>query len=260
MSTAAFPTLAEHVTRGKWERVRTTILETLRSILFLSFPSSAGLIILGLPIIQALLQHGLFSLDDAQTTAVSLSCFSVGLVGYSAVEILTRSFYAMRDSKTPVIISISQFILAIALSLILLDPFALLGGVSWGMGSLALAAGISSIGEALVLFILLHQRIGGMFQRSLLTFMGRALLATAGMSLGLVIVRSILDTIFNTTNPQGPHFLASGALGITAKFLKLAIELLVGTFLYLRLARLLKLEELGPIRRVLSRFKLSWVI
>ena len=50
------------------------------------------------------------------------------------------------------------------------------------------------------------------------------------------------------------------ALGILAKFLKLAIELLVGTFLYLRLARLLNIEELGPIRRRLSRFKLSWIV
>jgi putative peptidoglycan lipid II flippase len=260
MSTAAFPTLAEHVTRGKWERVRSTILETLRSILFLSFPSSAGLIILSLPIIQALLQHGLFSLDEAQTTAISLSCFAIGLVGFSSVEILTRAFYAMRDSKTPVIVSISQFIFDIALSLMLLDPFSLLGGVSWGMGSLALGTALASIGEAVVLFILLHQRIGGLFQRSLLTFIGRVLIATAGMGVGLLIVRIILDNIFNTTDPHGAHFLASGGLGIAAKFLKLAIELLVGTFLYLRLARLLNIEELGPIRRVLSRFKLSWMV
>jgi putative peptidoglycan lipid II flippase len=181
-------------------------------------------------------------------------------VGFSAVEILTRAFYAMRDSKTPVIISISQFIFAIVLSLVLLDPFSILGGVSWGMGSLALATGLASIGEALVLFILLHQRIGEMFQRSLLTFIGQVLLATAGMSIGLGIVRIILDNIFNTTNPHGAHFLASGGFGIFAKFLKLAIELLVGTFIYLRLARLLNLEELGPVRRTLSRFKLSWMI
>lgn len=260
MSTAAFPTLAEYVSRGKWERVRITILETLRSILFLSCPSSVGLMILGLPIVQALLQHGLFSLKDAQTTAVTLAFFAVGLVGYSAVEILTRAFYAMRDSKTPVIISISQFILKIALSLILLDPFALFGGVSWGMGALAFATGISSIGEAVVLFILLNRRIGELFKRSLLTFIGRVLLATAGMGGGILVFRFILDAIFNTTNPQGAHFLASGALGIIAKFLKLAIELLVGTFLYLRLSRLLKLEEMGPVHRLLSRFKLSWMV
>jgi len=260
MSTAAFPTLAEYVTRGKFERVRTTILETLRSILFLSFPARIGLMILGLPIVQALLQHGLFSLSDAQSTSITLAFFAIGLAGFSAVEILTRAFYAMRDSKTPVIVSVSQFILKIALSLILLDPFAYFGGVSWGMGALSFSTAISSVGEAIVLFILLHQRIGDLFKRSLLTFIGRTLMATAGMGVGLLIVRLVLDSIFNTTNPQGAHFLEAGLLGIIAKFLKVAIELLAGTFFYLRLARLLNLEELGPIRRVLSRFKLSWVV
>ena len=85
-------------------------------------------------------------------------------------------------------------------------------------------------------------------------------MATAGMGVGLLIMRLILDMVFNTTNPQGAHFLAAGLLGVIAKFLKLIIELLAGTFLYLRLARWLNLEELGPIRRVLNRFKLSWVV
>ncbi len=147
MSTAAFPTIAEYVSRGMLERGRTIILETLRSILFLSLPSSIGLMILGLPIIQALLQHGLFSLSDAQSTAITLTFFAIGLAGFSAVEILTRAFYAMRDSKTPVIVSVSQFILKIALSLILLDPFAFFGGPSWGMGALSFATAISSIGK-----------------------------------------------------------------------------------------------------------------
>src|SRR6266516_4930773 len=52
ISTAAFPPLAENVAKGRMDRVRNTILETLRSILFMSIPSSVGLIVLGLPIIQ----------------------------------------------------------------------------------------------------------------------------------------------------------------------------------------------------------------
>ena len=54
VSTAAFPTLAENVAMGRIDRVRSTILETLRSILFMSIPSSVGLIVLGFPIIQVL--------------------------------------------------------------------------------------------------------------------------------------------------------------------------------------------------------------
>ncbi|HEV7235225.1 MAG TPA: murein biosynthesis integral membrane protein MurJ, partial [Ktedonobacteraceae bacterium] len=110
VSTAAFPTLAENVAKGRFDRVRDTILETLRSILFMSIPSSIGLIFLGLPIIQVLLEHGAFTLADAQSTVFPLVGFAIGLAGLAAVEILTRSFYAMRDSTTPVIVSVGQFI------------------------------------------------------------------------------------------------------------------------------------------------------
>ena len=98
VSTAAFPTLAENVTLGRMDRFRNIIQDTLRTILFLSLPSSVGLIVLGLPIIQVLLEHGAYSLDNALSTSVPLAFFSVGLIGLSLVEILTRTFYALRDT------------------------------------------------------------------------------------------------------------------------------------------------------------------
>src|SRR5438045_7704370 len=114
ISTAAFPTMAENVTRGRLDRVRTIIQDTLRSILFMSIPSSLGLIVLGLPIIQVLLQHGAYSLNSAESTAIPLAFFALGLTGLSCVEILTRSFYAIPDSSPPASITTAPFILQIA--------------------------------------------------------------------------------------------------------------------------------------------------
>ena len=259
MSTAAFPMLTEYVSRGRMERVRTIFMETLRSILFLSIPSSVGLAILGQTIIQTLLQHGRFEAKDTQIAALSLTFFAIGLAGYSAVEICTRGFYALRDSRTPVIISIGQFVLKIALSLIFLDPFAVAGGASWGLAGLAFATAIASIGEALVLFIMLHLRIGGLFQKSLLTFLWKIAAATAATGIGLFVARVILDLILNTTDPHAPLAKLT-ALAFIVNVIKLSSELAVGSFIYLRMARILKLEELGPFKRILDRFKLSWVI
>ncbi|MBO0795315.1 MAG: murein biosynthesis integral membrane protein MurJ, partial [Ktedonobacteraceae bacterium] len=153
VSTAAFPTLAENVARGRIDRVRSTILTTLRSLLFVSVPASAGLVVLGLPIIQVLLQHGRFDLEAAQSTAIPLAFFAFGLAGLAAVEILTRSFYAMRDSKTPVIVSIGQFVFKIALSVILVNLAVF--GASWGMGMLAFSTSLAGLLEAVVLFWLI---------------------------------------------------------------------------------------------------------
>src|SRR5260370_18394191 len=66
ISTAAFPTMAENLTSGRYDRVRTIIQDTLRSILFMSIPSSVGLIVLVLPIFQLFLQHCAYSLDSAE--------------------------------------------------------------------------------------------------------------------------------------------------------------------------------------------------
>lgn len=255
ISTAAFPTLAENVTKGRLDRVRNTIMETLRSILFMSIPSSIGLIVLALPVIQALFEHGAFSLSDAEATAIPLGCFAIGLAGLAAVEILTRSFYAFRDSKTPVIISVAQFILKIALSLILID-LATFWGPQWGLGILAFSTSVAAILEATVLFWVLRDRIGGIPLRPLGLFLGRILLASAAMAVGLLIARAILDLVLVTTKTP-----ALGLGGTIIALIKVMLEVFVGLFIYLRVSRLLGIEELelGPVRRVLNRLKLSWI-
>jgi putative peptidoglycan lipid II flippase len=252
MSTAAFPTLTEYVAQGRMERVRTIILETLRSILFLSIPSSIGLIVLSEPIIRALLAHGSYTIDDAISTSIPLAFFSVGLAGLAAVEILTRSFYAMRDSKTPVIISILQFAWKIALGLILLNPFAMISA-SWGMGALALSTSLANLVEAVVLLIILDQRVKQLIQPALLYFILRVLAASVSMGIVVLVARILLDALA----AQVPTY---GLVGIALSFLKLSIELFVGLFIFLRASRFFKLEELGPLRRVLDRFKLSWML
>src|SRR5947209_3202692 len=256
VSTAAFPTLAENVARGRLDRVRSIILETLRSILFMSIPSSVGLIVLGLPIIQVILEHGAFSLTSAEYTAVPLAGFAVGLAGLAAVEILTRSFYALRDSKTPVIVSVAQFIFKIALSLILIN--AAVWGPQYGTAALAFSTSIAGLLEAGVLLWLLHQRIGGLQLRLLAIFIGRVLLASLIMGIGILIIRLGLDLVLVTTSTRD-QAVGLGLAGTLMAFVKLLIELLVGVFIYLFVARLMGIEELGPIRRVLDRFKLSWI-
>jgi putative peptidoglycan lipid II flippase len=262
ISTAAFPTMAENVTLRRFDRVRTIIEDTLHSILFMSIPSAVGLIVLGLPIIQVLLQHGAYSLSDAESTAVPLAFFALGLVGLACVEILTRSFYAMRDSRTPVIVSVAQFILKIALSILFLSIIFLnsvsADTVSWGLGVLALATSIAGLLEAFVLLWLLQQRIGGLALRALARFTGKVLLAAGAMGGVLLILRFFLDHIIVTTDPGQ----TLGVGGTLLAFIKLLIELAAGLIIYIRATRMLGIEEFwnqGPIKRVLERLRLSWI-
>jgi putative peptidoglycan lipid II flippase len=254
VSTAAFPTLASYVARGRMDRVRDIITETLRGILFLAIPSCVGLIVLSLPVVQVLVEHGKFSLQEAQFTSIALAFFAIGLPPLAAVEILTRSFYALQDSRTPVTISVAQFILKIAMSIILINLASY--GVQWGMGGLSLSTSIASLLEAIVLFLLLSQRIGGFDLRRLGHFLGRVLLASAVLALVLICLRTLLDHIIDTTTVQ--YLYGQNILKATFKLL---IELGVGSGIFLVVARLLKIEEMnsGLVRRVLNILHIPWL-
>src|SRR5689334_18443153 len=143
VSQAAFPTLAALVAAGEWQQLSDTILRTVRGVVFLALPSALGLIVLADPISRLLLAHGHLNLDDLPLVTGPLIAFSVGLLGLALVEILTRCFYALHDTRTAVEVSVLQFLFVIGLSIILLQPM--------GANGLALATALGSNGEALVL-------------------------------------------------------------------------------------------------------------
>ena len=218
-----------------------------------------GLIVLGLTVIQVLYQHGYFNLDMARATSIPLSFFAIGLSGLAAVEILTRSFYAMRDTRTPVIVSIAQFIFKIALSLILINLASI--NYVYGLAALAFTTSLANTVEAIVLFWLLHQRIGDMQIKPLLGFIGRVVAASLVMGAVLWILSFILDRILVTT--AEPRMTL---IGIILALIKLIIEIAIGSFVYIKTARMLGVEELGsierflgPLRRILNRLNLKWV-
>lgn len=246
VSTAVFPTLAEYVAQGRIERVRNTFLSVLRSIFFLAIPMSAVMIILSLPLIQLVLEHGRFSLYDAQATAIPLAFFALGLAAQAAVEILVRAFYALHDTRTPTIVSVMLFVMKIALGILLLNVA--LWGVQWGMAALAFATSFTAILETGFLLWLLHQRLGGLHLRRLADFVVRVLCASMIMAIALLLTRYVLDLMLNTT--QTPSL---GLIGTIFVMLKLAIEGLVGLFIFVRAAQALHIEEAGIVERIRSR-------
>jgi putative peptidoglycan lipid II flippase len=254
VSTAAFPTLADYVAKGRLDRVRSIIMETLRGILFLTIPSCIGLMVLSFPIVQTLLEHGNFDLTAARYAGVALLFFGTGLPGLAAVEILTRSFYALQDSKTPVMISVAQFILKIALSVILINMA--VWGPQWGMGALALSTSIAGTLEAVVLFLLLSQRIEGFNLRELGGFFGRILFASVVLAVVLFVASKVMDAMIDTTSMTKLY-----VPGMLMALVKLLVELLAGIAAFLVTARLLNMEEMntGLVRRVLNLLHVPWL-
>ncbi len=183
VGTAAFPTFAAQAARGAFDELRATLLATFRMVLAITLPASAGLILLGSPLIAMLFRYGAFDIDATHEVAWALSMFVLGLVAYSAVEVLARAFYALQDTWTPAWAAIVSVVLNILLSFAFPPLFDRAGAPAHA--GLALANAVATTLEMLILLAIIHRRVHGFDVRRLLLFSLRALGATLGMSAGL---------------------------------------------------------------------------
>lgn len=180
---AAMPTFSAQHALGKLDEMRASLASALRGILFLAVPASAGLMLLGRPIVSMLYERGEFNATIAAMTAWALLWFAAGLVGHSIMEVLTRAFYAQQDTKTPVIIGVIAMGLNVFFSITLSRYFASIGW--YPLGGLALANSLATALEAIALFVMMRRRLSGIEGRHILRGAIPALAAAAFMSLVL---------------------------------------------------------------------------
>jgi len=211
ISIAALPTFSAQYTQGKLAELRNSLASSLRAILFIAIPATMGLILLRNPIISLLFERNNFSSSDAEMVGWILLWYSIGLVGHSIVEILSRAFYSLHDTKTPVIVGSLTMGLNVVLSLTLPGLF---GNIGWiPVGGLALANTIATSLEMIVLIILMRKRLkgiqGGYLFRNISGSYSLLISTIVGIVLGLGIygmgmvifkvpeVRNIIQYIFS---------------------------------------------------------------
>ncbi len=175
VATAAFPTFAAQVARDARDEMRATLNAILRAVLLLTIPASVGLILLRVPLIRVLLERGAFDAHSTAAVAQALAFFAAGLVAHSVVEIVSRAFYALHDTWTPVRVGIIAMVLNIVLSVILMRPLA--------HGGLALANTLATTIEMLLLVWLVQRRLGGLGLQPIAASVARAAGAAACMGL-----------------------------------------------------------------------------
>lgn len=183
IATAAMPTFAEQYALGNMEAIRSALVNTLRGILFLSLPASLGLILLREPVVAFVYQRGEFDLHSTALVAWALLWYAAGLVGHSLLEILARTFYALHDTRTPVLVGVVAMSLNVLFSFAFSALFRRLGWMPHG--GLALANSLATALEAMTLLILMRRRLKGIEGKKLLGGLGSASLATAAMSMAL---------------------------------------------------------------------------
>jgi putative peptidoglycan lipid II flippase len=154
-ATAAIPDLARHAESGAFDEMRKTASWALRLMLMLSVPSTIGLMVLGPSIVEMVFQRGQFDANSTSMTAQALLFYAPGIIGYSVVKIASPSFYALRDAKTPVIVSVVTILANVALN------YWLARTMGMGFRGLALGTAIAANVNAGLLLYLLSRRTGG---------------------------------------------------------------------------------------------------
>lgn len=119
VATAAFPGLSRQAAEKDFDALKNTFIHSITFVLFLSIPSMVGLIVLREPIVILLFKRGAFDLTAARLTADALLFYGISIWAVSASRIIVFTFYAVQDTKTPVIIAgicvAANFILGIIL-------------------------------------------------------------------------------------------------------------------------------------------------
>ena len=147
----------------------------------LAIPASIGLILLREPIVALMLQYGKFTEASTQLISWALLWYAAGLVGHCVVEILARAFYAMHDTKTPVLVGAVAMALNVGFSLLFSAWFERIGWMP--LGGLALANSLATGLEAVGLLFLMRHKLGGLEGRRVLKGTSQAVLATITMVL-----------------------------------------------------------------------------
>jgi len=153
ISTAAFPRMAEQAARGG-DELRDTVATSLRLILYLTIPASVGIFVMAQPITAFLLRSGAFDSSSASLVVGALALYAVALFAHSGIEILSRGFYALSDTRTPVAFAVVSMVVNLVLCLALVWPF--------GIKGLAAALSVATIVEFALLLRALSRRLEGL--------------------------------------------------------------------------------------------------
>ncbi len=201
----ALPTLADLAARGDVRGLRSTLAETLRTVIALTVPAAGGLILLGRPLLQLLYQRGAFDAAATEAVFVALRFYALGLVGHACLELAARAFFAQQDTVTPLLVAVGFAAVNVILGVLLAGPM--------GHGGLALANSLAVSAEVLVLLFFLQRRWNGVEGRQMLSVLWRVILATLLMG---IAVMCVLELSRRTT--MGPFWTVAlgGATGVLA--------------------------------------------
>jgi putative peptidoglycan lipid II flippase len=214
IATASLPTLASDWSKERLEQFKDTFVSSLLNILYLAVPLSVVLAVLRIPIVRLVLGSGLFDWPATVATAITMSFFAIGIFAQAGFFLVTRAFYAMHDTTTPLKVAVFSLVLHTLSSSFFIVFLA--SGALPTVAYLGLASAFSGIFSFLILLYILDRRVGGFSRRRLLLPAAKIFIAAAVMGVLLYLPlhirlegKFIIDYIIDTRRALNLLFLTS---------------------------------------------------
>jgi len=220
LGVAALPILSEYAAKNKKKEFAEIFSSTLRQTLFFIIPVAALTYVFRAQIVRLILGSGQFNWLDTRLTAACLAIFCLALFAEGAYPLVIRSFYAIKDTKTPLLIGLTTVLINLfsvygfsklmssdshfaycLISLLRLND--LWGYADFRVLALPLAMGVAAIFELLLLMILLRIKSGPIGGSMIWSSFWRIVFASLGASLTAYFVLMLLSWVFPTDRVWG---------------------------------------------------------
>jgi len=232
---AALPVLSREQATKEGESFKITLLTTMHQILFLTLPATAMLIVLRIPIVRLVFGASQFNWVDTVLTGRTVAFLALGVTAQSIILLLVRGFYALKDTKTPVVVSIITVFINVVLS------FWFIRILQLDVWSLGLSYAIASNVSLLLLIHFLGKKVGGFEEERLMKPALKMWLAAMVSAAALYIPMKLLDQlVFDTTRTINLIILTG-------------IASILGLSIYIGLVWFMKVEEVYTFGRLLKK-------
>jgi len=230
--TALLPALSSRWSDQDIPGFRSLLGRGIRATAVIVLPAAFGYIAIGREIVRLLLEHGQTGAESGDLVAGVLASFAVGLFFFSSFQLFLRAFYSMQDTRTPAIVNIGALVVNVGMNLLLVL------GLGLGVRGLALGHAASYVFAAIVAYLLLRRRLGGLAERDIVSSLGRTLVAAIATGLAAWLTARLVEAWLGTET-------------LTSQIALVVIPVVVGLAVFLIGALIFRIEEVDTVRRQL---------
>jgi len=236
---AALPTLARLGSENNIAKFRSTLSSSLGLVFLMTIPSACGLLVLGEPIVRLIYQGGSFDSFDTEMVRWSLAAYSLGLASYAAIKVLSPSFYALEDAKTPMYVATASIIVHIFFSYTLMTYFSTIGvspvrPSGYGHVGVALSTSIVATVNFLALAFLMRRKIKRIEAGKIIASFVKIVIASIIMSAVCYYSYQYLTSYFDEKT-------------LLVKLAEAIVPISVGGITFFATAKLLGIDEINTL-------------